>query len=373
MSELLEKGTKGTKGTKGIKVNSIVLLLITFALFFGFRPLFEMTPEGVAREILVAGLGALFVTLVTLILLERQADTQRDLNELHASHLDELQGAALVKQTQFQDKQKKSEYLHKKKVDAYLEVVEKTRQVIEDRKVTATQQDEVPFLLFGLMLVGSTEVIDRFREVASILMPSGEKSISVGAEEEDETLLDDNALSLLRNKMLAFCEGCREDFGLDPMGELAGPLNELLKLSSDSGRAREPLQGGFDEWAARVPLASRDKLKQLINALEDDAGLTPKFTKTSISFGGKKESGTRKVVAYVSANQRRVTLSMGGVSKEFAKEHLTLLSESSAAQLQEWRGSFAIDVSLPWNQWREDSLSQIALIAKNFRLKRELN
>ena len=366
MSELPEKEKKGTR------VNSVVLLLITFALFFGFRPLFEMTPEGVATEILVAGLGALFVTLVTLILLERQADTQRRLNEVHAKHLDKLQRDTIAQQTAFQDKQKKNEYLHKKKVDAYLEVVEKTRQVIEDRKVTASQQDEVPFLLFGLMLVGTTTVIDRFREVASILMPSGEKSISAGAE-EDETLLDDNALSLLRNKMVAFCEGCREDFGLDPMGELAGPLNELLKLSSDSGRAREPLQGGFDEWAARVPLASRDKLKQLLSALEVESGLTPKFTKTSISFGGKKESGTRKVVAYVSANQRRVTVSMGGVSKEFAKEHLTLLSESSAAQLQEWRGSFAVDVSLPWDQWREDSLSQIALIAKNFRLKRELN
>lgn len=362
------------KEIRGTKVNSIILLLITFALFFGFRPLFEMTPEGVAREILVAGLGALFVTLVTLILLERQADTQRRLDEVQAMHLRE----ANRKQAEFQDKQKKNEYLHKKKVDAYLEAVEKIRHVIEDRKVTATQQDEVPFLLFEIMLVGSKTVIDRFREVASILMLSGEKSVSDGVEgkiavEEDETLLDDTALSLLRNKMLSFCEGCREDFGLDPMGELAGPLNELLKLSSDSGRAREPLQGGFEEWATRIPTAASDKLRKLIHALDKDAGLTPKFTKTSISLGGRNESGTRKVVAYIQANGKAVTISLGGVSKEIAEKNLTQLTKLTKAQLLEWRGSFAIEVRLPWNEWQEENLNQIVMIGKNFRRERALS
>ncbi len=59
-------------------VNVTILSAVSIVLFIGFKPLFEATPEGVAREILVAGLGALFVTLITLILLDRQNEAQKE-------------------------------------------------------------------------------------------------------------------------------------------------------------------------------------------------------------------------------------------------------------------------------------------------------
>ncbi|MBL6808973.1 MAG: hypothetical protein ISQ57_00340, partial [Litoricola sp.] len=85
--------------------NPLVLAASTAAIvFIGFKPLFDLAPDGISKEVLVAGIGALFVTIVTLVLLKNQTENQTKL---------------LQEQSRQIENQKKSEQLRGKKLETY--------------------------------------------------------------------------------------------------------------------------------------------------------------------------------------------------------------------------------------------------------------
>lgn len=338
--------------------NAIVLVAISIVLFIGFRPLFEVTPDGVAREILVAGLGALFVTLVTLILLDRQSETQKELIDQQTKLSFDMQKGLHEDQRQYQEEQKKNEYLHKKKVDAYFEAIEKLRLIIKDRKLSSNQQDELPFLLYSLQLVGNRKALASFRDVSDILVGTEEFS-KPRAGEEDQILLDDRRIRALQKQMFGFCEACREDLGLEPTADLEGSVITVFEKSTKTGRAREPLPNGFEDYASKLPEVNKQKLRDLIRVIEEQAGVVAKYTKSLVSFGALKPNGARKVVAYLSAQVGAVSVSIGSHSDNAFVENVAGAARGvGSVKIGRWSDGHSLDLKIPWEDWPDAQVLQ---------------
>jgi hypothetical protein len=353
--------------------NAIVLVAISIVLFIGFRPLFEVTPDGVAREILVAGLGALFVTLVTLILLDRQSETQKELIDQQTKLSFDMQKGLHEDQRQYQEEQKKNEHLHRKKVDAYFEAIEKLRLVIKDRKLSPNQQDELPFLLYNLQLVGNRKTLASLIVVTNILVGS-EDSPKSRTGEEDEIFLDDRRISDLQKQMFKFCEDCREDLGLESTADLEGSVITVFEKSTKTGRAREPLPNGFNDYASRLTEGKKEKLWELIRAIEDQAGVVAKYTKSLVSFGALKPNGARKVVAYLSAQVGAVSVSIGSHSdKEFVEKIAGDALEEGTFKVGQWNDGSSIELKIPWEDWPDGpSLQGVGYVAAKLKESRNL-
>ena len=104
--------------------NSIILLIaLAVIVFVGFKPLFEYAPEGISKELLVAGFGAIFVTLISLFLLEQQAS------------------------------QAKENLLREKKLEEYFAAVKLVRDGVADNILSQDELNNIKFgILFSLIL-----------------------------------------------------------------------------------------------------------------------------------------------------------------------------------------------------------------------------
>jgi len=103
----------------------LIIIAISIGMYFGFKPLFTNTPEGVVRELLVASLGAIFVLFTTVIVLNQQADRQIELE--------------------------KSDKLFEKKLQVYSDVFDQTKQCIENEEFTEKDLIELRFIAHKLI------------------------------------------------------------------------------------------------------------------------------------------------------------------------------------------------------------------------------
>ena len=70
--------TKINKTRKQGWITLIALVIIAFAIYIGFSPLFELIKGGIAGRVLGSSFGAIFVIILTMFLLNKQTEIEQE-------------------------------------------------------------------------------------------------------------------------------------------------------------------------------------------------------------------------------------------------------------------------------------------------------
>ena len=179
------------------------------------------------------------------------------------------------------------------------------------------------------------------------------------AGEEDEILLDDRRIKALQKQMFGFCEACREDLGLEPTADLEGSVITVFEKSTKTGRAREPLPNGFEDYAAKLPEGNKQKLRELIRVIEEQAGVVAKYTKSSVSFGAFKPNRARKSGGLSFCPSGR------GFFKHRKPQRQRVCGERrrsrpgvGSVKIGRWSDGHSLDLKIPWEDWPDAQVLQ---------------
>jgi len=121
----------------------ISLVIIAFAVSIGFSPLFEFIGDGIASRVIGSSFGAIFVIILTMFLLN--------------------------KQTEIEQESKKSERVFDEKVKIYQEILDITKDMLLDGRLTPEEINRLPFPLIRLQMLADDKVIESFQTVFTTL------------------------------------------------------------------------------------------------------------------------------------------------------------------------------------------------------------
>ena len=307
--------------------SSLALSALSAAIvFFGFKPLFDLTPDGISKEVLVAGIGALFVTFVTLVLLKRQTETQ--------------------------ERQKQSETLYAKKIDIYFDAMKKLEEIVSNERLSKKHMNELSFSAFNLQIVGNAKAFEIYYEAIKDLRVAGEGKFETSLKPESETdfevELDDDSMLNLFERIHAFSNACRLDLKLEELSQSVA--SEALGASPVSSQVRKELEGGFDEFSKLRGVESKvrqQQLTQFIQSLTDGVELVAKYARTQISLGRNMANGKRKNLAYIGVQKSVITLGFGGVEDKAVIEGFTNKLQKYGAVTKQWKNKFGVEIRFP--------------------------
>ena len=117
----------------------LAIVVIGLAVYMGFTPLFEKIQGGVAGAVVGASFGAIFVIVLTMYLLN--------------------------KQTEIEQESKKSERVFDEKVQLYQNILNTTRDMIEDGSISLDEITKLPFAMIHLQMLGDDSVIESYKSV----------------------------------------------------------------------------------------------------------------------------------------------------------------------------------------------------------------
>ena len=120
-------------------ITLVSLVIIAFAVSIGFTPLFELIGDGIASRIIGSSFGAIFVIILTMFLLN--------------------------KQTEIEQESKKSERVFDEKVKIYQQILDITKDMLLDGKLTPEEINRLPFPLIRLQMLADDKVIESFQKV----------------------------------------------------------------------------------------------------------------------------------------------------------------------------------------------------------------
>jgi len=319
--EIMDRKEK-IKSKRTLWKNTLTLaLIISISLFLGFKPLFELTPSGISKEILVAGIGALFVTLITLILLERQAETQKDL---------------LRQQQEAQEKQRQSEHLYTRKIDQYTASIEQLREILGNGEVSIEDLDRGRFALFNLQLFGHIEACEYYQKILEKML----EFHSGDLDSEDESKELSNAeKSTLFELLCDFSNACRKDLRLEliprKQTEALIDIEEEIEEKRSSVR-RQALSGGLAEFAKMHELSDQVQkdLAKLLGVLRARLEITEKCTRSEISLGVSNSISGRKKIAFLRPNKFQLVVSSVLLNFKDEAQASELLEELARDQIE---------------------------------------
>ena len=185
----------------------IALAVIAVAVYVGFTPLYTLIGGGVAGAVVGSSFGAIFVIILTMYLLN--------------------------KQTEIEQESKKSERVFDEKVKIYKQILETTKEMVEDGKISYGEISKLPFLMMELQMLGGDEAISTYEKVFSTLN-------EIYGEEEDEVVaINDQRKSEIYKKMSEFSRSCRVDLGVtdraindDVFNRINGAIENSSKVTA---------------------------------------------------------------------------------------------------------------------------------------------
>ena len=185
----------------------IALAVIAVAVYVGFTPLYTLIGGGVAGAVVGSSFGAIFVIILTMYLLN--------------------------KQTEIEQESKKSERVFDEKVKIYKQILETTKEMVEDGKISYGEISKLPFLMMELQMLGGDEAISTYEKVFSTLN-------EIYGEEEDEVVaINDQRKSEIYKKMSEFSRSCRVDLGVtdrainqDVFNKITGAIETTSKVTA---------------------------------------------------------------------------------------------------------------------------------------------
>ena len=192
------------------------LVIIAFAVSIGFTPLFELIGDGIAARIIGSSFGAIFVIILTMFLLN--------------------------KQTEIDQESKKSERVFDEKVKLYQNILDITRDMMMDGKITKEEINRLPFPLIRLGMLGRNETVEAFKAVNNELNKIYAKSDGDIVELGDE---DKNTVY----KLLAmFAAKCREDLEIgEEVIDEKMIASTVATIASTGKKKRDMTKFSFDE------------------------------------------------------------------------------------------------------------------------------
>lgn len=164
----------------------LALIIIAFAISIGFTPLFELIEGGIAAEVIGSSFGAIFVIILTMFLLN--------------------------KQTEIEQESKKSERVFDEKVKIYQEILNLTKKMLLDGKLSAEEMNELPFPLIRLQMLADDEVIKAFKDVFHKI-----NDVYKSTEDEIVDIDDDDKLEIY-SLLSTFSDTCRSDLEISNAG-----------------------------------------------------------------------------------------------------------------------------------------------------------
>ena len=107
----------------------ISIAVIAIAVYIGFEPLIANVPDGVAKSVISSSFGAIFVIILTMYLLN--------------------------KQTEIEQESKKSERVFDEKVRLFREIMDITRDMLLDGRISKEEINRLPFPLIRLKMLAN--------------------------------------------------------------------------------------------------------------------------------------------------------------------------------------------------------------------------
>lgn len=157
----------------------ISLVIIAIAVSIGFSPLFEFIGDGIASRVIGSSFGAIFVIILTMFLLN--------------------------KQTEIEQESKKSERVFDEKVKIYQEILDITKDMLLDAKLTREEFNRLPFPLIRLQMLADDKVVESFQKVFDKL------NQIYGKDEGDIVAIEDDMMYEIYALLSDFSGECRKD------------------------------------------------------------------------------------------------------------------------------------------------------------------
>ena len=206
MSKLAETRKKGL-------ATLVALAIIGVAVYLGFTPLFKLIDGGVAGNVIGAAFGSIFVIILTMYLLN--------------------------KQTEIEQESKKSERVFDEKVKVYKQILETTKEIVEDGSISDKEISKLPFLMMELQMLGGDETISTYEKVFSTIIEAYDKE-----QESEEVAITDERKSEIYKKMSEFSRSCRVDLGVtdrtineDVFNRITGAIENSSKVTAKRRRS----------------------------------------------------------------------------------------------------------------------------------------
>jgi hypothetical protein len=187
MKKLQETQKKGNRTLLAIAV-------IGVAVYVGFEPLIKLVPEGVAQSVISSSFGAIFVIILTMYLLN--------------------------KQTEIEQESKKGERVFDEKVKLYQSILDITKNMMSDGKITKEEVNELPFPLIRLGMLGKNETVEAFQAVNNAL------NAIYSETDHDEVDINSEQKKELYTLLAVFAAKCREDL------EIGDEVMDMTKITS---------------------------------------------------------------------------------------------------------------------------------------------
>ena len=187
--------------------NLISIAVIAIAVYIGFEPLISNVPDGVAKSVISSSFGAIFVIILTMYLLN--------------------------KQTEIEQESKKSERVFDEKVRLFREIMDITRDMLLDGKISKEEVNKLPFPLIRLQMLANDETIKSFSIVNQRL-----NEIYAGDDKEDVLIPEEEKNDLFK-ALSEFASQCRLDLGIadrDVEEELVSIAVETISNTGKKGR-----------------------------------------------------------------------------------------------------------------------------------------
>ena len=184
--------------------NLAALTIIAVCVYLGFKPLTEFVDDPVSSGIVAASLGAAFVIIITMYLLN--------------------------KQTEIEQESKKSERVFDEKVRLFREIMDITRDMLLDEKISKEEINRLPFPLIRLQMLANDETIKSFSTVNQKL-----NKIYGADENETVSILEEDKNEIFES-LSKFASQCRLDLGIADRDVEEDLIIEAVETISETGK-----------------------------------------------------------------------------------------------------------------------------------------
>ena len=193
----------------------ISLVIIAFAVSIGFSPLFEFIGDGIASRVIGSSFGAIFVIILTMFLLN--------------------------KQTEIEQESKKSERVFDEKVKIYQQILDITKDMLLDGKLTPEEINRLPFPLIRLQMLADDKVIESFQKVFNKL------NEVYGEEDGDIVAIKDEQRDEIYQLLSDFSGECRKDLQISDV-EIDPSIKEktATTISNSGKKSKDYSRYSFD-------------------------------------------------------------------------------------------------------------------------------
>lgn len=192
----------------------LALVIIALSVYIGFSPLFELVEGGIAGRILASSFGAIFVIILTMFLLN--------------------------KQTEIEQESKKSERVFDEKVKLYQNILDVTRDIMIDGKISGEEINRLPFPLIRLGMLGKNETIESFKAV------NNELNTIYSKADGDVVELKSADKEKVYRMLAMFAAKCREDLDIGEEVIDDEMIASTVATIASTGRKRNMTKFSFD-------------------------------------------------------------------------------------------------------------------------------